>query len=164
MRTLQNQDAVIHFINDILPKIKNKLPQVVFKIIGAEPSETIKKFHDGKNIIVTGFVDDIRKEISECCVAVAPVRVAAGIQNKVLMAMGCGVPVVLTPLISSAIKELEDGENCFIVDNDIDFAQKCIDIISNTTVRQKLSESGYKTVKDNYSWNKKLEDYEQIFS
>ena len=164
MRTLQNQDAVIHFINDILPKIKNKLPQVVFKIIGAEPSETIKKFHDGTNIIVTGFVDDIRKEISECCVAVAPVRVAAGIQNKVLMAMGCGVPVVLTPLISSAIKELEDGENCFIVDNDIDFAQKCIDIISNTTIRQKLSESGYKTVKDNYSWNKKLEDYEQIVS
>jgi len=78
--------------------------------------------------------------------------------------MGCGVPVVLTPLISSAIKELEDGENCFIVDNDIDFAQKCIDIISNTTIRQKLSESGYKTVKDNYSWNKKLEGYEQIVS
>ena len=76
--------------------------------------------------------------------------------------MGCGVPVVLTLLISSAIKELEDGENCFIVDNDTDFAQKCIDIISNSNLRQKLSENGFRTVKANYSWNKKLDGYEKI--
>lgn len=153
---------MLHFVNDIFPKIKSQNPNGVFKIIGAEPSESVKKLHNGANIIVTGFVDDIQKEISSCCVAVAPVRVAAGIQNKVLVAMGCGVPVVLTPLISTAIKELEDGKNCFIVDNDTDFAQKCVDIISDSNLRKKLSENGYKTVKENYSWNIKLEGYEKI--
>ena len=162
MRTLQNQDAVIHFVNDIFPKIKTAVSDAVFMIIGAEPSETIKSLHDGKNVIVTGFVDDIQAEISKCCLAVAPVRVAAGIQNKVLVAFGCGVPVVLTPLISAAISELKDSENCFITDEDNDFAKKCISIMTDSELRHTLSQKGYEMVKTNYSWNEKLNGYENI--
>lgn len=162
MRTLQNQDAVLHFVNDIFPLIKKAVPNAVFTVIGAEPPENILALADGKNIIVTGFVDDIQAVVSECCLAVAPVRVAAGIQNKVLVAMGCGVPVVMSSLISGAIPELSDGKNCFIQDDANIFAEKCILLMQDNEVRSVISRTGYETVKTHYSWNEKLEGYEKI--
>ena len=162
MRTLQNQDAVLHFVEDIFPLIKKLVPDAVFVIIGAEPPEQIKSLADGKNIEVTGFVDDIQTAVSECCLAVAPVRVAAGIQNKVLVAMGCGVPVVLSPLIAKAIPELSDGDNCFIKETNLDFANACIDVLQSEQKRAEIAKKGYELVKEHYSWKEKLVGYEKI--
>lgn len=162
MRTLQNQDAVVHFVKDIFPIIKKSVPDAVFTIIGAEPPEYIQNLADGKNIIVTGFVDDIQSAVSECCLNVAPVRVAAGIQNKVLVAMGCGVPVVMSSLISGAIPELSNGENCFIQDDVNAFAEKCVSLMQNDDIRASISRNGYEMVKKHYSWNEKLEGYEKL--
>ena len=86
--------------------------------------DKIKALANGSDIIVTGFVDEINVIVSECCLNVAPVRVAAGIQNKVLVAMGCGVPVVMSSLISKAIPELINNENCMIEDDKYVFAEK----------------------------------------
>ena len=162
MRTLQNQDAVLHFVQDIFPLIKQSVPDAVFMIIGAEPPESIQNLADGKHIVVTGFVDDIQAAVSECSLAVAPVRVAAGIQNKVLVAMGCGVPVVLSPLIAGAIPELSDGENCCIKDDAVSFAKECVSILQDSDRRAMLSKNGYEMVKRYYSWNEKLKGYEKI--
>lgn len=161
MRTLQNQDAVLHFVNDIFPIIKKSIPEAVFTIIGAQPPENIKALDDGKNIIVTGYVDDINATVAECCLNVAPVRVAAGIQNKVLVAMGCGVPVIMSSLIASAIPELKDGINCYIKDESEEFAEECIAVMKDEKLRASISKSGYEMVKQHYSWNEKLKGYEQ---
>ncbi len=100
--------------------------------------------------------------ISDSCLAVAPVRVAAGIQNKVLVAMGCGVPVVFTSLISIAIPELEDGVNCLIRDEPSKFAEACVRLMLNDSLRQSLAHQGYDMAKAHYSWQEKLSDYEKI--
>lgn len=162
MRTLQNQDAVLYFVKEIFPIIKKSIPDAVFTIIGAQPPENIKELDDGKNIIVTGFVEDINEAVSDCCLTVAPVRISAGIQNKVLVAMGCGVPVVLTSLIAGAIPELKDGENCFIKDNTENFAECCIKIMKEENTHSSISKDGYEMVKNHYSWNEKLEGYEVL--
>lgn len=162
MRTLQNQDAALYFTKEIFPLVKEKCPDAFFEIIGAQPSEQIKSLDDGKNIIVTGFVDSVEKELKDSCVTVAPVRIAAGIQNKVLVSMACGVPVVLTSLISSAIPELKNGENCIIEDNAEKIAFEICSIINNSEKRNLLGNSGYEMVKKNYSWDAKLAGYENI--
>lgn len=160
MRTLQNQDAVIHFINDIFPIILTQKPNAIFYIVGAEPPVSIinlAKKHN--NIIVTGFVDDLVSAVSDSCMAVAPVQVAAGIQNKVLVAMGIGIPVVMTPLIAQAINELCDGKNCLISDDNHAFAEKCVSLMNDAKLRVGISLQGYNTVKSHYSWNEKLNGY-----
>lgn len=162
MRTLQNQDAVFFFVEEVLPKLRKEIPNVVFEIIGAEPPESIKKLDDGKTILVSGYVVDIEKEISSCCVTVAPVRIAAGIQNKVLISMACGVPVVLTSLISKAIPGLESEINCVIADTSDAIANSLIEIMKNKVKREYLSQNGLKMIEENYSWNKCLEGYEII--
>lgn len=163
MRTLQNQDAVFRFVNEIFPLILKKMPKATFYIVGAQPPKRIRELAN-ENIIVTGFVDDIYQSISDSCVAVAPVHIAAGIQNKVLVSMGAGIPVVLSSLISTAIPELVNHVNCFICDDNQLFAEKCIEIMSNPQLRECLSNKGYEMVKKNYSWDEKLKDYEILLN
>lgn len=162
MRTLQNQDAVLHFANDIFPLILKKIPDARFYVVGAEPPRQIMALADRDNIIVTGFVEDLEKVVSDSCVAVAPVRVAAGIQNKVLVAMANGLPVIMTSLISKAIPETQHGENCYICDDSEAFANSCINLMQDEDLRQKISGGGYELVCKGYSWAEKLKGYERL--
>ena len=161
MQSLQNQDAVLHFVNDIFPLILAKKPDMKFYVVGAHPPKNIQKLHNGKNIFVTGFVENLNKFVSDSCIAVAPVQIAAGIQNKVLVAMANAIPVVLTSLIAKAIPELHDGENCFIRDDNQSFADACISLIKDMNLRDRMKERGRKTVIERYSWHSKLYGYDQ---
>lgn len=158
MRTLQNQDAVFCFVQDIFPRILKQKPDTKFYIVGAQPSQSIQQLASD-NIFVTGYVDDIESTICDACLAIAPVRVAAGIQNKVLVAMSCGIPVVMTSLISNAIPELRHEENCLIQDEAATLADACLRIMNHPDLRQQLAMNGYETVKQHYSWKDKIYGY-----
>lgn len=158
MRTLQNQDAVLTFVHEIFPRILAKLPNSKFYIVGDQPPTEILELAS-ENIFVTGFVDDLASTIKDAAVAVAPVRVAAGIQNKVLVAMGCGLPVVLTSLISKAIPELEDDENCIIRDEAATIADSCIRLMRHPKERNAIADAGYVMVRTYYSWEERLRGY-----
>lgn len=158
MRTLQNQDAVYAFVQDIFPRILQRIPTAKFYIVGAQPPQDIQELASD-NIIVTGFVDDLTSTICDAALAVAPVRVAAGIQNKVLVAMGCGLPVVLTTLISRAIPELEDERNCIIRDEAATIADSCIRLMRHPEERNTLAKAGYDMVCRYYGWEEKLRGY-----
>lgn len=165
MRTLQNQDAVLHFVNDILPLIKSKRPNVKFYVVGAEPPKSIIELSEkDRDVVVTGFVDNLSDAVSDSCVAVAPVHVAAGIQNKVLVAMSMGIPVVMSSLISKAIPQLKNGENCFIENDNESFAESCLSLMEDASLHEKLSRSGYTMVKEHYSWSEKLRGYDELSS
>jgi len=131
IRTLQNQDAVLFFVDDVFPLVKKTIPAAVFHIVGAEPPPFIQNLADGKNIIVSGFVESVEDAIQDAACSVAPVRIAAGIQNKALISMACGVPVVLTSLIAKGIPELAAGVNCLVSDDKEDFAHNVIALLRN---------------------------------
>lgn len=158
MRTLQNQDAVLSFVQEIFPRILKKIPNARFFIVGAQPPPAILELASD-NVVVTGFVDDLASTISDAAVAVAPVRVAAGIQNKVLVAMGCGLPVVLTNLISQAIPELLDDDNCIIRDEAATIADSCIRLMRHPQERNAIAAAGYQMVCNFYGWEEKLRGY-----
>lgn len=162
MQSLQNQDAVIHFVNDIFPLILSKIPNMKFYIVGAHPPKSILKLDNGHNIFVTGFVADLNKFIEDSCIAVAPIQIAAGIQNKVLVAMANAIPVVITSLIATAIPELNDEENCLIRNSNEEFAEACLSLIRDPSLRTKLRINGRKLVINNYSWEEKLRGYEDL--
>jgi glycosyltransferase involved in cell wall biosynthesis len=162
MRTLQNQDAVGYFAHDIFPIVKEQIPDTVFYIIGAEPPPSIGKLSDGKNIIVSGFVESVEDAVKDAAVSVAPIRIAAGIQNKVLVSMACGVPVVLTSLVAGGIPELMTNKNCLVADEKEVFAQSVILLLQNNVIRNTIAKAGYNLMREKYSWDKVLKDYELI--
>ena len=160
MVSLQNQDAAIYFAKEIFPKILKEKPNAKFYIVGNKPPKKIIKLGNGKNIFVTGYVKDVNAFISDACVAVAPVRIAAGIQNKVLVSMSNAVPVVLTPLIAAPIPELKDGQNCFISKDTDEFASRCVMLMNDNQKRMEMGRQGREMVKQNYAWEMKLRGYE----
>jgi glycosyltransferase involved in cell wall biosynthesis len=162
MRTLQNQDAVMYFVSEIFQLIKKTAPDAVFHIIGADPPKLIRNMNDGENIVVSGFVNSVEDEIKDAAVAVAPVRIAAGIQNKVLISMACRIPVVLTSLIAFAIPELKSGINCLIADNSRAISEAVLLLLKNNSLRDAIAKSGYDLMKRSYSWNKRLAGYEVL--
>lgn len=160
MRTLQNQDAVLHFYNDIFPEIHRRNNNALFYIIGAEPPAKIRDIakHDN-HVVVTGFVESLLETAADSCLAVAPIRIAAGIQNKILMAMAMGIPVVMSSLVAKAIPGLMQNENCIIEDDNYNFAAHCITLMGSSEKRNMIARKAALMVKKHYSWDIKLQGY-----
>ena len=88
-----NVDAVTWFAADILPALLARLPSLRFTVVGMRPAPAVQALAGG-HIVVTGTVPDVRPYLAHAAVVVAPLRVARGVQNKVLEAMAMGRPVV----------------------------------------------------------------------
>lgn len=91
-----NADAVVWFCREIWPGIRHHLPRATFAIVGARPVDEVMALNRQPGVIVTGTVPDVRPWLAHAHVMVAPLRIARGVQNKVLEAMAMGLPVVGT--------------------------------------------------------------------
>ena len=91
-----NIDAVIWFAKEVFPEITRLAPQARFYIVGSNPSEAVKQLAKLDRVSVTGRVEDIRPYLQFARAAVAPMRIARGIQNKVLEAMAMEKPVIVS--------------------------------------------------------------------
>ncbi len=92
-----NVDAVTWFAREILPEVRRQHPEAVFAIVGARPSAEVLQLASLPGVLVTGTVPDVRPYVAHAAVCVAPLRIARGIQNKVLEAMSMATTVVVTP-------------------------------------------------------------------
>jgi glycosyltransferase involved in cell wall biosynthesis len=98
-----NCDAVLYFAKDVLPRIRSEIPAFEFRIVGRQPTAAVRALGRLPGVTVSGAVPDVRPHHAEALLAVAPFRIARGIQNKVLEAMASGVPVVGTLLAFQGI-------------------------------------------------------------
>jgi sugar transferase (PEP-CTERM/EpsH1 system associated) len=92
-----NVDAVTFFANLVLPLVRKRVPDARFFIVGSNPTSEVRALANGSEILVTGRVPDVRPYLAHARVVVAPLRIARGIQNKVLEGMAMGKIVVASP-------------------------------------------------------------------
>ena len=104
MDYLANVDAVAWFARSVLPAVQAHRPDVRFFIVGARPTQAVQRLAALPGVYVTGRVADVRPWLAHAALAVAPLRIARGVQNKVLEAMAMGRPVLCTP---AALEGLE---------------------------------------------------------
>lgn len=105
-----NVDAVVWFAEHALPGIRARVPNALFCIVGMRPSPEVKKLAETPGIRVTGSVPDVRPYLAHAHAAVLPLRIARGIQNKVLEAMSMQLPVIATPGAMTGIQPFEGFE------------------------------------------------------
>ena len=99
-----NIDAVSWFAREVLPGLRQRLPEVCFAIVGARPSGQVQGLAQLPGVIVTGAVPDVRPYLAHARLAVAPLRIARGIQNKVLEALAMGRPLLATPAALAGVE------------------------------------------------------------
>ncbi len=98
-----NVDAVGWFAEEVLPRVRAERPEAAFWIVGARPTDAVRRLESVPGVVVTGAVPDTRPYIAHAALCVAPMRVARGVQNKVLEALAMARPVVLTPEAAEGI-------------------------------------------------------------
>jgi len=98
-----NVDAVVHFAEAVLPAVQKQLPDARFHIVGRNPAPAVRALEARAGVDVVGAVDDIRPWIGSADMVVAPLRIARGIQNKVLEAMAMARPVIASGAAAEGI-------------------------------------------------------------
>ena len=162
LRSYQNQDAVFYFLGEIYPLIKREVPSVKYRIIGAAPPLKLLRCNGKNGIEVTGEVDNIISYAEQAAVSVAPIRVGAGIQNKVLESMALGVPVVTTSVAAEGLPHAKPGEHFLVCDTPKEFADAVCRVLKDKSCREKLSSNGKNLVMDHYRWPRCLGKYLEI--
>lgn len=163
MRSYQNKDAIFYFIKEILPLIRKEKPNFKFRVVGADISKEMIKLCEKNNVEFTGRVDNIINYIKKACLSVAPIRVGAGIQNKILESMALGIPVITTSLGFEGINNCIINKHLIVADNKYDFAKKILELIDDPVLRNKIALEGRKFILDFYKWENFLKDYISIF-
>ena len=151
MQYIPNSEAAMYFATEIFPLIKKEIPNAKFKIIGANPRQEL--FDATKNIadiVITGRVDDVREYMKDCKVSVCPVKIAGGIQNKILEAMAMEMPVVTTPEGAEGINA--DENILTVAKTNEEYAQKVIHLLQNDCLQEKNGKQSRDFVINHFSW------------
>ena len=156
LRVFHNIDAAIHLVRDLLPLVQQQVPNCTLQLVGADPDPIIEELGSNPAVTVTGYVPDLNEHLNRCAVFVAPLRFAAGIQNKALEAMAAGRPVVTTSLINQGLGA-RPGQEILIADAPEAMVQQIVALFRDERLREQIGQRGRQFVECNYTWNHVVE-------
>lgn len=154
-----NIDSVVYLVNEIMPLVWKKYPNVKLVIAGAEPDKKVLQLAS-KNIEITGWVKDITTYYAAAKIFIAPMQIGTGLQNKLLEAMAMKIPCVTSQLANNALGA--EHQNTILIGNQPEeYCQHIVSLLENKQLYSNIAEAGYNFVRKNYTWEgttKKLSD------
>lgn len=150
-----NVQAVQSFSNNAMPAILEEFPDARFAIVGRTPTDAVTRLDQTNGTLVIGAVDDIRSWIMAADVVVAPLRIARGIQNKVLEAMAMAKPVVASQCAAAGI-EANSGEHFLIAGSVEAEAHLVCELLRCPQRAKRLGEQARRLIRSHYSWQRQL--------
>lgn len=148
-----NVDAVIWFARTVLPTLRSEYPALRFYIVGGKPTATVRRLARLPGVTVTGRVPDVRPYLKYALAVVAPMRVARGVQNKVLEGMAMALPVLVSRKGLEGI-EASHGEQVLLADNVGEYQCAIRDVIAG--FHDTLGERARNSVKEAFNWDNNL--------
>lgn len=145
-----NVDAVLYFVDSIWPRIKGRLGDARFYIVGNAPTDEIEALAS-EDIIVTGFVPEVTPYLHQSKVFVVPLRYGAGLKGKIGEALASGIPIVTTSIGAEGMN-LIHRKNAMVADDPDQFADCVADLYTDPDLWQLLSEEGREHAHRNYSY------------
>ena len=151
-RHYPNVDAMLYFVDEILPLIVKDRPESQLYIVGADPPTAIRNLDRHPNVTVTGYVEDIRTYYHLAQVVVVPLRTGVGIRGKILEAWATGKVTVATGLACQGLRS-GHGENILVAEEAGEFALWTLALFRHPEFAEKLGHQGRETVERYYDWN-----------
>lgn len=159
MDWLPNEDGMLYFVREILPRIRQVEPEATLSIIGRAPTPAVRRLADTAGIEVTGRVDDVRPHIAAGAVYVVPLRIGGGTRLKIFEAMAMGKAVVSTTVGAEGLP-VTAGQDIVIADEPARFAQAVVHLIRDVEARRRIEEAARRIVVDRYDWSAVAQDFE----
>ncbi|MEZ6139606.1 MAG: TIGR03087 family PEP-CTERM/XrtA system glycosyltransferase [Zavarzinella sp.] len=156
-----NVDAVCWFAKAAWPEIRHRVPKATFRIVGRNPAPAVVELQNIPGVEVTGSVPDVRPYLAKAVLAVAPLQIARGIQNKVLEAMAAGKPVIASP---QALGGLSHHAQLPILraENRDQWLQMVTELLNNPQKSAELGQQGREFVEIYHNWDLCLGPFEQM--
>lgn len=155
-----NVDAVDWFARNVFPQVRSREPGALFYIVGARPTKAVMKLGNQAGVRVTGAVADIRPYLAHAHAAVAPLRIARGMQNKVLEAMSMARPVLATPAAMDGVHHCP-GLESLVAETPEAMAARAVELLSRDDL-DALGRRGRECVLQRYNWGKNLHCFELL--
>jgi polysaccharide biosynthesis protein PslH len=146
-----NQQCMLEFCAQVLPRLQARRPGIKLAIVGASPSPAIRRLGDLPGVTVTGSVPDVRPYLQRAALSVAPLRIARGTQNKILEAMAAGIPVVTTRLAAGGVDAVA-GEHLLAADDPQAQTQAILRILEDPQERARLAAAGRARMLSHHQW------------
>lgn len=154
--------AVQWFVDNCWTKLQQLCPNTELIIAGSDAPPEIVKLGERENITVTGHVDSMADTLAQADIAVIPMQSGSGMQNKVLEAMSCGLPTIVTTCGLGAITAVS-GEHLVVADAPDDFINQIVKLAKNQQERAEIGQRARLLIEKNYSWDYADQQIESIY-
>ena len=157
-----NVDAALWFAKEVLPLIQVEIPDAMVKVVGRNPHPRLQALQQTPNVMLTGYVDDVRPYIREAAVYVVPLRVGGGTRLKILEAMSMAKAIVSTSLGSEGI-EVGHGRELVIADDPASFSRAVIDLMRDGEQRRRLGLAARSLAQSKHDWQRIAPLLERVY-
>jgi len=158
-----NVDAVRWFCSEILPIVQAEIPEANFTICGSRPAPAVRSLAKQSGVTVTGWVPDTRPYLDRAEVFAAPLRMARGVQNKLLEALAMGLPCV-TSVAAWSGTGISDGEGMLATDNPREFAEHVIRLLRDADCRVEMARRARAAAEARYQWKAQMARFDQVIA
>ena len=156
-----NIDGVIWFCRTIWPRIRAIKPNAIIKLVGREPTADVRALGEIDGVEVVGTVPDVRPYLSDAAVAVVPLQIARGVQNKVLEAMAMGKAIVASPEPIVGL-QAEPGVHLVRAATPDEWVERVTELLDDADLRAEIGTAGMAYVNAYHRWEQCLEPLGRI--
>jgi polysaccharide biosynthesis protein PslH len=150
MEYYPNEHGILYFLERVFPRICSRIPDARLYIVGANPSPRVLT-HASRNVIVTGYVKDVRPFFSRAEVAIVPLLIGGGTRLKALEAIAMKKPIVTTSVGCEGL-DLKDGETALFADTPEAFADAVVSLLNDQSLRTRIAQCAWDQVLPRYRW------------
>jgi polysaccharide biosynthesis protein PslH len=150
-----NEECMLDFCANVLPRLQAERPGVRLTIVGADPTRSVRRLGKLPGVTVTGSVADVRPFLHRSAVMVAPLNIARGTQNKILEAMAAGLPVVTSSIAAGGVDAFSP-EHFLEASTPDQYVAAILDVLSNNDERRRLSLAGRARMRSHHTWEKSM--------
>lgn len=159
-----NVDGIVGFARRVFPRLRERFPELELLVVGRSPAPAVRELGDLPGVLVTGAVGDVRPFLARAWVFVAPLRIAQGVQNKVLEAMASNLPVVCSDKVRAGVSEggFLHGRDLLAASTDEEMESAITTLLEDPETRDRLAECARQRLAAAYRWAPNLEHFEEL--
>jgi sugar transferase (PEP-CTERM/EpsH1 system associated) len=155
---LPNIDGAVWFCREVWPEVLRRQPQARLQLVGRRPGAAVLRLAEVPGVEVVGQVPDVRPHVARAAVVVVPLRIARGVQNKVLEALAMSKATVVSPLARQGLAarpgiELREAATAQ------DWVREILDLFADADLRLALGSAGRRYVEERHRWNTCLQGF-----
>jgi glycosyltransferase involved in cell wall biosynthesis len=152
VRSLQNRDALRYFVNDILPAVRSVRPDVRLRVIGPVPAHEASRLRRCAGVDILGEVPSVSQALNGAALGVCPVRIGAGMQNKLLDYLAHGLPAI-TSAVGLEGLDAQPGRHLLLAESTQQWVDQVLRVLADRELSKRLGTAGRQLVRAQYSWS-----------